>query len=130
MATVVLVPGTTAGGWVWRKIAPRLRDEGQVVYTPTLTGVGERVHLATPSVDLDTHIMDIVNTIEYEDLESVVLVGHSYAGMVIAGVADRVPGKVALLVYLDALVPHDNEAGVDVMPETAREGFDRRVQTE
>ena len=129
MATVILVPGTTAGGWVWRKIAPRLRADGHIVYTPTLTGLGERVHLASPGVDLDVHITDIVNTIVYEGLENVVLIGHSYAGMVITGVADRMPGKVTLLVYLDALVPHDGESGVDVIPAVSREWFERDVQT-
>ena len=127
MATVVLVHGTTAGGWVWRKIAARLRSEGHTVYTPTLTGLGERVHLASPSVDLDTHVTDVVNTIEYEDLERVVLVGHSYGGMVIAGAADRLPEKVAGLVYLDAIVPRNGESLVDLQPAERREQTERRV---
>ena len=127
MATVVLVHGTTAGGWVWRKVAPRLRAEGHSVYTPTLTGLGERDHLASPSVDLDTHVADVVNTIEYEDLEDVVLVGHSYGGMVITGAADRLPGKVAGLVYFDAIVPRDGESLVDLQPAERRAQTDRRV---
>jgi pimeloyl-ACP methyl ester carboxylesterase len=100
MATVALVPGITAGGWVWAQVAPRLREAGHVVYTPTLTGLGERVHLASPEVDLETHIADIVNVLEFEELTDVVLVGHSYGGMVITGVADRVPDRLARLVDL------------------------------
>lgn len=127
MATVVLVHGTTAGGWVWRKVAPRLREAGHVVYTPTLTGLGERVHLATREVGLTTHIDDIVNTLVFEELTEVVLAGHSYGGMVITGVADRVPERIGRLIYLDAVVPEDGEALVDLLPAAAREGTARRV---
>ncbi len=127
MATIVLVHGTTAGGWVWRKVAPRLREAGHVVYTPTLTGLGERVHLATPEVGLTTHIDDIVNMLVFEELTGVVLAGHSYGGMVITGVADRVPERIGRLVYLDAVVPEDGEALVDLLPPAAREATARRV---
>ena len=130
MATVVLVHGTTAGGWVWRGIAPRLREAGHIVYTPTLTGLGERSHLASPNINLETHILDIVNTMDCEDLENVVLVGHSYGGMVIAGVADRMTDKVEVLVYLDALVPYDGESGSDVLPVPAREWLAGLVQAQ
>jgi pimeloyl-ACP methyl ester carboxylesterase len=86
---------------------------GHEVYTPTLTGLGERVHLASPEIDLTTHIQDVVNVLEYEDLQEVVLVGHSYGGMVIAGVADRTAPRIAHLVYLDAFVPRDGEGVFD-----------------
>ena len=114
MTIFVLVHGTTAGGWVWKDIAQPLRDAGHDVYTPTLTGLGERVHLATREVGLDTHITDIVNVLRFEELRDVVLVGHSYAGMVITGVADREPARIRELVYFDALVPEDGESAVDV----------------
>src|SRR5574340_886568 len=109
MATFVLVHGGFHGGWCWKKVTPLLRAAGHEVYTPTLTGLGERVHLASPEIDLSTHIQDVVNVLEYEDLREVVLVGHSYGGMVIAGVADRAAPRVAHLVYFDALVAGDGE---------------------
>src|SRR5207244_4343977 len=90
LATFVLVHGALGGGWCWRWVMPHLRAAGHEVYAPTLTGLGERVHLASPQVDLDTHIEDVVNVLEFEDLSGVVLVGWSYGGMVVAGVADRV----------------------------------------
>ncbi|MHB1416380.1 MAG: alpha/beta fold hydrolase, partial [Chloroflexota bacterium] len=130
MATVVLVHGTTSGGWNWRHIAPRLRAEGHTVYTPTLTGLGERAHLAHPGVDLDTHVTDIVNVMLCEELTDVVLVGHSYGGMVITGVADRVPERVSLLVYLDALVPRDGESTWDLQPPEVRAHIGGLVQSE
>ena len=83
MASFVLVPGAWMGGWCWQYLTPRLRTAGHDVYTPTLTGLGERVHLARPEVDLDTHLQDVVNLIEYEDLRDVLLLGHSYAGIVV-----------------------------------------------
>lgn len=105
MATFVLVHGAWLGGWCWRYVAPELRSEGHDVYTPTLTGLGEREHLARPDVDLGTHVTDVVNTLEYEDLADVILVGHSYSGLVVTGVIDRVPERVAHVVYLDAMTP-------------------------
>lgn len=113
-STFVLVHGGFAGGWVWQDIADRLRSAGQDVYTPTLTGLGERVHLGTPDVGLGTHVQDIVAMLEYEDLEDVILVGHSYGGFVVAGVVDRAPEQVAHVVFLDALIPEDDEAVVDL----------------
>src|SRR5688572_726041 len=89
-APFVLVHGAWAGGWAWKRVAPLLRAQGHDVFTPTLTGLGERVHLASPDVNLDTHIEDIVNLLVYEDLEDAVLVGWSYGGMVVTGVLDRV----------------------------------------
>jgi pimeloyl-ACP methyl ester carboxylesterase len=92
MARYVLVHGAWHGGWCWQRVAPRLRAAGHEVLTPTLTGLGERVHLAQPSVNLSTHVSDIVNVCRFEDLSNIVLVGHSYAGFVVSGVADRCPG--------------------------------------
>ena len=102
MATYVLVHGAWHGGWCWRKLTPLLRAAGHEAHAPTLTGLGERVHLATPEVSTDTHVQDVCNLLEYEDLSGVVLVGHSYGGHVIAGVADQAPERLAHLVYLDA----------------------------
>src|SRR4029450_666830 len=93
MSIYVLVGGGWLGGWCWQRGARRLREEGHEAYPATLTGLGERVHLASPEVDLDTHITDVVNLIEFEDLRDVVLLGHSYAGLVVTGVADRVPDR-------------------------------------
>ena len=101
MAVYVLVGGGWLGGWCWRGVARRLREEGHDVYPVTLTGLGERVHLASPEVDLDTHITDVVNLIEFEDNRGVVLLGHSYAGVVVTGVADREPERISQLEYLD-----------------------------
>jgi len=110
MATYVLCHGAHGGGWQWRTTADLLRSQGHVVFTPTLTGLGERVHLLQPDISLETHITDIVNVFGYEQLEQVILVGHSYGGVVITGVADRIPERIAQLVYLDALVPHDGQS--------------------
>jgi pimeloyl-ACP methyl ester carboxylesterase len=112
MATFVLVQGAIVGGWCWRWVAPELRAAGHEVYTPTLTGLGERVHLANPRVDLDTHIADVVNVLHYEDLTGVVLVGWSYGGMVVAGAADRAAERVANVVYLDSDIPRDGDTSV------------------
>ncbi len=101
MTTYVLVPGFWLGGWVWRPVKDALRARGHEVYAVTLTGVGERVHLATPQTDLETHIDDVANVLRFEDLHDVVLVGHSYAGLVITGVADRLPERVSRLAYVD-----------------------------
>lgn len=116
MATYVLVHGGAHGGWCYKPVAGLLRAEGHEVYAPTLTGVGERSHLIGPDVDLDLHITDIVNVLHYEDLRDVILVGHSYGGMVITGVADRALDRVGHLVYLDAARPENGEALSDVTP--------------
>src|SRR3954447_6789466 len=116
MATFVLVHGAWLGGWVWKEVAALLREAGHEVYTPTLTGLGERSHLANREIGLDTHICDVVQVLEYEDLWDVVLVGHSYGGMVITSVADCVPDRLAHLVYLDAFVPDDGQSLHDLVP--------------
>lgn len=121
MATYVLVHGGGHGGWCWRRVASILRSAGHDVYTPTLTGLGERSHLLRPDVDLDTHITDVAAVLEYEDLHDVILGGHSYGGMVITGVADRALSRVGQLVFLDASSPRDGEALVDLMPELMAE---------
>lgn len=105
----VLVPGAWLGGWCWKYLTPLLRDEGHDVYTPTLTGVGEREHLRQSEISLETHITDIVNLLEYNEFTDVVLLGHSYAGLVVTGVAERVPERLAHIIYLDALVPMNDE---------------------
>jgi pimeloyl-ACP methyl ester carboxylesterase len=112
-ATFVLVHGAWHGGWCWRKLSPLLRAAGHTVFTPTLTGLGERSHLLTRDVGLDTHITDIVQVLEFEDLTNVVLVGHSYAGMVITGVAEKAAARIGQLVYLDAFLPENGKAATD-----------------
>jgi len=108
--TCVLVHGAWGGGWDWKPVDQLLTADGDKVYRATLTGQGERSHLANTNIDLNTHIQDIVNIIQWEDLHDVVLVGHSYGGMVITGVADRVPDRIKRLVYLDAFVPNNGES--------------------
>jgi len=114
--TYVLVHGSCHGGWCWKKLIPLLRNDGHIVYTPTLTGLGERTHLASRDIDLYTHILDIVQVFEYEELDEVILVGHSYGGMVIGGVADKIPHKIKRLVYLDGYIPQDNKSAFDIIP--------------
>ena len=114
MATYVLVHGGGHGGWCYQKVARRLRAEGHEVHAPSLTGLADRSHLLAPGIDLDTHITDVVNLLRYEDLSDVILVGHSYGGMVITGIADRAADRVGRLVYLDAANPRNGQSLVDV----------------
>ncbi len=100
MATYVLVHGAWQGGWCWQRVAPLLRNRGHEVFTPTLTGLGERAHLLRSDIDVDTHVRDSLGVLDYEDLREVVLVGHSYGGMVVEGVAQRAAGRLAQLVHL------------------------------
>ncbi len=116
MATFVLVHGAWHGGWCWQKVIPFLEAAGHAVYAPTLTGLAERAGELSPDVGLDTHIQDVVGLIEEKNLQGVILVGHSYGGMVITGVVDQVPERIAHLVYLDTFVPRDSESMVDVSP--------------
>lgn len=111
--TFVLVHGSWHGGWCWQKVADALRTRGHRVYTPTLTGLGERSHLMSGLVDLNTHITDVVKVIRYESLEQIVLVGHSYAGWVVSGVAEQAQDKVASIVFLDAFLPKNGERLLD-----------------
>ena len=116
MATFVLVHGGWAGSVVGRLLAPRLRKAGHEVYAPTLTGIGAREHLLNREIDLDTHFQDVIGVIDDADLSDIVLVGHSYGGMVISGVADRVPEEVASLVYLDACLPENGQSLFSLLP--------------
>ena len=120
MSTFVLVHGAWSGGWKWRAVSPILRRAGHEVFTPTLTGVGERAHLASPDIDLGVQIQDVVALMEMEDLRDVVLLGHSYGGMVVTGAAERCPERIGRLVYLDAFVPENGKCALDyVVPERA-----------
>src|SRR4051794_4816561 len=119
LASYILVPGAWLGGWAWGDVAAGLRARGHDVYAITLTGLGERVHLARPEVDLATHITDVVNTIQWNDLEDVILAGHSYAGIVVTGVADRIPDRIQQLVYVDSAPLGDGMAMVDLYPPDA-----------
>lgn len=120
MTKYVLCHGAWGGGWGWTRVAAVLRGGGHEVFTPTYTGLGERVHLAAPEVDLRTHIDDVRNVIRYERLDDFVLVGHSYGGMVVTGVADREWEKISRLVYLDAFLPADGQSLNDLTgPERA-----------
>jgi pimeloyl-ACP methyl ester carboxylesterase len=107
--SVVLVHGAGHGGWCWRDVATQLRTLGYRVFTPTLTGLGERRHLRSPDITLDTHIDDVVNQIQAEELRDVMLVGHSYGGTVITGVCDLLKPRIAKVVFLDANIPADGE---------------------
>ncbi|HVX21392.1 MAG TPA: alpha/beta fold hydrolase [Acidimicrobiales bacterium] len=119
MATMVLVHGGWMGGWSWREVAPRLRRMGHEVHTPTLTGLGDRVHLLSGEVSAATHARDVADTLHFEDAGDAVLVGHSYAGVVITLAAERCPERIGHLVYLDAMVPADGQRLVDLMPPEA-----------
>jgi pimeloyl-ACP methyl ester carboxylesterase len=130
VATFVTVHGAWTGGWSWRAVARALRADGHEVFPVTLTGAGERVHLATPTVDLHTHVTDVVNVLRYEDLDDVVLVGHSYGGLVITAVAERLPARVTHLVYLDAFVPRDGQRFADLLPAGALAGLEARARAE
>ena len=110
MSDVVVAHGAWSAGWAWKKMRPLMAALGHRLWTPTYTGLGERAHLAGPQVDLDTHITDVVQVLEMEDLEDVVLIGHSYGGMVATGVADRAPARLRRVIYLDAFVPQDGES--------------------
>ena len=110
MATFVLVHGGWHGGWCWKKVVPLLRNAGHEVFTPTLSGLGERAHLLTPDIDLMTHVQDILGVLEYEDLQRVILVGHSSGGMLLSDVAEQAATRVAHLVYLDAFLPEPGKA--------------------
>jgi pimeloyl-ACP methyl ester carboxylesterase len=132
--TFLVCHGAWSAGWAWKKMHPLTAARGHRLVTPTYTGLGERVHLANPSIDLETHIQDILNVIKYEDLRNIVLIGHSYGGMVATGVADRVRGHISQLIYLDAFVPDDAQSLLDLneparaqMQELARSGDGWRV---
>jgi pimeloyl-ACP methyl ester carboxylesterase len=129
MATFVLTHAAWHGAWCWKKVAPLLRAAGHEVFTPTLSGLGERAHLAHPLVGLETHIQDVANLLVYEDLREAILVGHSNGGTLITGVADREPERLAHLVYLDAFVPENGQATIDLITYP-RQAWEARVRDE
>ncbi|XUJ35525.1 alpha/beta fold hydrolase [Bradyrhizobium japonicum] len=112
--TFLLCHGAWSGGWAWKKMHPLMAQAGHRLVGPTYTGLGERAHLASPAIDLETHIRDILNVIKFEDLNDIVLLGHSYGGMVATGVADRARERVTQLIYLDAFVPRDGQSLFDL----------------
>ena len=123
MTTYVLVHGAWAGSWGWTGTARSLRAAGHEVWTPSLTGLGERAHLASPAIGLGLHVQDVVAQIECEDLRDIILCGHSYGGMVITGVAARVAERIHALVYLDAFLPNDGRSLWDVADDLSRRHF-------
>lgn len=127
---LVLVPGACIGGWAYAEVARQLRTQGHDVFCVTLTGLGERVHLAGPEVDLETHVSDVVNLLDYEDLHDAVLVGHSYAGIVVTGVADRRPERLNAVVYLDTGPFPDGAAVADMLSPAQREQQQEAVARE
>ena len=130
MATCVLVGGAWIGGWAWRDVARRLRERGHDVYPLTLSGLGERVHLGSRETDLETHIADVVNVLRYEDLRRVVLAGHSYAGIVVEGVSDRAPERLATVVYVDSAPLGDGVPHIALYPPEARARMEAVVAAE
>jgi pimeloyl-ACP methyl ester carboxylesterase len=118
--TYVLVHGAWHGGWCWKEVSQQLQKKGAEVYTPTLSGLGEHNNVLDTTINLDTHIQDIVNFINMYDLHNVILVGHSYAGLVIAGVADRIPGRISKLIFLDAMLTENGQSG---LPGKSPEGL-------
>jgi pimeloyl-ACP methyl ester carboxylesterase len=129
MTTFVIVHGAFGGGWEWREVASLLRARGHEVFTPSLTGFAERVHLASPQTGLETHIQDILNLLRYEDLHQVILACQSYGGMVVTAVGDRMPERLAHLIYLNALVPEDGQAVFDLLPPAIRQRFQEAART-
>lgn len=112
----VLVHGAYGGGWIWRDVAEGLRRQGHRVWTPTQTGLGERSHLMSRQITVDTHIADVANVIEAEEITDLVLVGHSYGGMAVTGVADRMTDRIRHVVYLDALLPENGDTAFTILP--------------
>jgi pimeloyl-ACP methyl ester carboxylesterase len=120
MATFFVAHGAWSAGWGWKKMHRLMAARGHRLTTPTLTGLGERAHLARPDIDLDTHIADIVAVLETEDLTGINLLGHSYGGMVATGAAGRARQRIAQLIYIDAFVPNDGESAFDLLPSAVR----------
>jgi len=130
MAVLVVAHGAWSAGWAWKKMRPLLRAAGHELWTPTNTGLGERGHLAGPTVDLDTHIADVIGVLEMEDLREVVLIGHSYGGMVATGVADRAQARIAQVIYLDAFVPRHGQSLFDLQSIEVRERMRELARTD
>jgi pimeloyl-ACP methyl ester carboxylesterase len=119
--TFLLVHGSWHGGWAWRRVADRLRARGHTVFAPTLTGLGERAHLLWPGIDLSLHIADVLSVIKYEQLRDFVLVGHSYGGCVITGVAEAMPDAIHAIVFLDAFIPDNGDSTFDLVQPAVQE---------
>ena len=130
MAVFVLVHPAWFGGWCWKKLVPLLQEYGHSVRTPTLTGLGERSHLAHPGIVMQTHIDDVASVLIYDDLREVILAGTSSSGAVISGVADRVPERISQLVYVDAFVPDDGQAVFDLISPQRRPAMEALVESE
>ena len=130
MATFVVAHGAWSAGWAWKKMRPLMRAAGHELFTPTYTGIGERSHLAHAGIDLDHHIQDVLQVLAYEDLHEVVLIGHSYGGMVATGVADRATSRIRQLIYLDAFVPRDSESAMSLQPQAVQERMQAAVQAQ
>ena len=126
--TFVLVHGASQGGWCWRRVSDRLERLGHKVFTPTLTGLGERSHLMSRDVDLDMHITDVVNVIKWESLEGIVLVGHSYGGWVVSGVAEQMLPAISSIVFLDAFMPENGQKGLDLNSQRSRAEIARALK--
>lgn len=120
MATFVVAHGAWSAGWAWKKMHPLMAERGHRLVTPTYTGLGERGHLASAAIDLETHIADILGVLTFEGLRAVNLIGHSYGGMVATGVADRARARIVRLIYIDAFAPNDGDSVIDLLPEQAR----------
>jgi pimeloyl-ACP methyl ester carboxylesterase len=118
--TFLLCHGAWGGGWSWKKMHPLMQAAGHRLLTPNYTGLGDRIHLANPDISLETHIQDIVNVIKYEELHDIVLLGHSYGGMVATGVADRARESINQVIYLDAFVPCEDQSLFDFLPDSER----------
>jgi pimeloyl-ACP methyl ester carboxylesterase len=128
--TFVVAHGAWSAGWAWSKMRPLVAQLGATLVTPTHTGLGERSHLVAPTTDLATHIQDVSQVLEYEDLRDVILIGHSYGGMVATGVAAGCPERVAALVYVDAFVPQAGQSLVDLLPADGAEAMRARADAE
>src|SRR5207237_9782591 len=126
--TFVLVHGASQGGWCWRRVSDRLERRGHQVFTPTLTGLGERSHLMSREVDLDMHVTDIVNVIKWESLDDLVLVGHSYGGWVVSGVAEQVLPAIRSIVFLDAFMPENGQRGLALQAARSKGGVARALE--
>jgi pimeloyl-ACP methyl ester carboxylesterase len=130
MATFVVAHGAWSAAWAWKKVRPLLRARGHEIFTPTYTGLGERAHQATPGIGLQTHVDDVLGVLTCEDLRDVVLVGHSYGGMVATVVADRAPERLRRIVYLDAFVPRDGQSLSDLLPVDLRARMHEGARTQ
>jgi pimeloyl-ACP methyl ester carboxylesterase len=129
MATFLIAHGAWSAAWAWKKMRTLMQARGHGLHIPTYTGLGERAHRASREIGLQTHIADVLGTLEFEDLHDVVLVGHSYGGMVATGVADRARARLRRLVYLDAFVPRDGQSLLDLLPPDVRERMREAART-